>query len=431
MIANLPESLAVFVFAVVSTLLCSAYIRWRKIIAATPPGPAPLPFIGNLLDIPAHASGRTYAAWGKQYGSDLISVRSLGPLTIVVNTARAARELFDSRALIYSDRPRYAMVDLMGWDFNSSLMPYGNRWRISRRMTHQFMHANAAKAYQPLLASKARVLLDTLRRDPGAFRESLSQSAYTTSIAMSIAYAYDVRPGYDQYAAISVKAVEKLSDVLFPGAMVVNAFPILTRLPSWFPGTGFQTYANEARSYTTLMREATLAYVQKEMSSGTAKPSMALTMIEANDANDGGEEGMSYVRDVAAMAYAGMRSSRHLPLATLSAITTFVLAMVLHPAVQRRAQAKVDAVVGRDRLPTFDDRAALPYVEAVCREVLRWNPVTPLGVARRVMQDDEYDGHLIPAGSTLHYNTWGILHDPDVYPDPESFQPERFLNADG
>ncbi|KAI0309928.1 cytochrome P450 [Amylostereum chailletii] len=374
MIANL-ESLAVFAVAIASTLLCSAYIRWRKIIAATPPGPAPLPLVGNLLDLPARAPEKKYAAWGREYGSDLISVRALGPLTIVVNTAKAARELFEKRAFNYSDRPYYVMIDLMGWDFNSAFTPYGNKWRTSRRMMHQFMHLNASKAYHPLLASKARALLDDLQRDPDTFRESLSQ--YSASIAMSIAYAYDVRRGHDQYASISEKAFAKLSRTTSPGAVIANAFPIRNDPPP------------------VLVPRHRLPG-----SSGTAKPSMALTMIEANEANEGGEEGMRYVRDVAAMAYGAGSDT------TLSTITTFVLAMVLHPAVQQRAQAELDAVIGRDRLPAFDDRAALPYIGAVCREVLRWKPVTPLGVARRAMQDDEYDGYLIPAGCTLHYNTW-------------------------
>jgi cytochrome P450 len=57
----------------------------------------------------------------------------------------------------------------------------------------------------------------------------------------------------------------------------------------------------------------------------------------------------------------------------------FLLVMVLYPDVQTRAQAEIDSVVGRDRLPTFEDRASLPYVDAVVREVLRWRPIGPLG----------------------------------------------------
>ena len=54
--------------------------------------------------------------------------------------------------------------------------------------------------------------------------------------------------------------------------------------------------------------------------------------------------------------------------------------MTLHPEVQRKAQAEVDQVVGISRLPDFSDEAALPYVQAVLKEALRWHPVTPLGL---------------------------------------------------
>jgi cytochrome P450 len=57
------------------------------------------------------------------------------------------------------------------------------------------------------------------------------------------------------------------------------------------------------------------------------------------------------------------------------------LALLLSPRVQKRAQAELDLVVGRDRLPTFDDRPRLPYIEAICREVLRWQMTTPQGLS--------------------------------------------------
>jgi hypothetical protein len=55
------------------------------------------------------------------------------------------------------------------------------------------------------------------------------------------------------------------------------------------------------------------------------------------------------------------------------------LILVLFPQVQRRAQAELDVVIGRDRLPTLDDRPRLPYIEALCKELMRWNMVTPIG----------------------------------------------------
>ena len=72
--------------------------------------------------------------------------------------------------------------------------------------------------------------------------------------------------------------------------------------------------------------------------------------------------------------------------------------MTLHGEVQAKAQTEIDKVIGSDRLPTFEDRRSLPYVEAVYREVLRWRPVAPLGFPRYSTADDVYKGLYIPKG---------------------------------
>lgn len=60
---------------------------------------------------------------------------------------------------------------------------------------------------------------------------------------------------------------------------------------------------------------------------------------------------------------------------------SFFLAMLCHPGVQKKAQAEIASVVGRDRLPDFDVRDQLPYINAIIKETMRWQPVTPLGAS--------------------------------------------------
>jgi hypothetical protein len=101
-------------------------------------------------------------------------------------------------------------------------------------------------------------------------------------------------------------------------------------------------------------------------------------------------------------------------------MTFLFLALVLFPEVQRRAQAELDVVIGRDRLPTFNDRPRLPYMEAMCKELLRWQMVVPIstilsfyesrnrndrtttcqGFSRVSSKDDVYRGFFIPKGQT-------------------------------
>lgn len=87
-------------------------------------------------------------------------------------------------------------------------------------------------------------------------------------------------------------------------------------------------------------------------------------------------------------------------------LKTFLFAMSTYPEVQKKAQKELDAIVGPDRLPDFDDRSALVYVDAVIREVLRWMPVAPLGVTHTTMEDAEFCGYFLPAGTMLMANIW-------------------------
>ena len=106
---------------------------------------------------------------------------------------------------------------------------------------------------------------------------------------------------------------------------------------------------------------------------------------------------------------------------------SFFLAIVRNPEVMNKAQEELDRVVGRGRLPDFSDKENLPYIDAVVRELLRWSPPLPLGVPTRVIQDDVYQGYIIPAGTTILQNIWAICRDPKIYPDPEAFNPDRFF----
>ena len=106
--------------------------------------------------------------------------------------------------------------------------------------------------------------------------------------------------------------------------------------------------------------------------------------------------------------------------------------MIAFPEVQRRAQAEIDAVVGRDRLPTFDDAPRLPYVRAITKEIQRWRPTVPFGVPHAATEEDWYEGMYIPKGTVCIPNAWHCNHDRAVFgEDADEFRPERHLDERG
>lgn len=112
---------------------------------------------------------------------------------------------------------------------------------------------------------------------------------------------------------------------------------------------------------------------------------------------------------------------------TTNALETFLLGATLHPRVISVAQAELDAVIGSEHLPTLEDLDSLPYIDAMVKETLRWRPVTPSAVPHLNTEEDEYMGYRIPQGSIVIANLWGIHLDPEIYPEPNEFRPERWL----
>ena len=105
--------------------------------------------------------------------------------------------------------------------------------------------------------------------------------------------------------------------------------------------------------------------------------------------------------------------------------------MLHHPEVLARARNEIDIVVGRLRLPNFDDKDFLPYTRAVILETQRWRPLTPIGVCHTSTSEDWYNGMYIPKGTRMFPSMYALARDETVYPEPSLFKPERHLREDG
>lgn len=81
----------------------------------------------------------------------------------------------------------------------------------------------------------------------------------------------------------------------------------------------------------------------------------------------------------------------------------------MYPQVQQKAHQELDTVIGRERLPDIEDKDSLPYINAICKEVMRWRPVLPLGFPHRLIKEDEYKGMRIPKNSVLFPNAWYLF----------------------
>ncbi|KAF8490208.1 cytochrome P450 [Gautieria morchelliformis] len=391
--------------------------------------------------MPTQHEWKTYAEWARKYGG-LVHIKLLGQSMVIVGTADIAYELFEKRSSIYSDRTELPMVnDLMGFSWALSFIPYGAAWRRNRALMHKKFHPAAAAKYRPIQAKHTRRLLRRLCESPDNFVDHIRHSA--GAIIMELVYAINVRDKDDPYIAAAEKAMFHLSVAGNPGAFLVDVLPILKYVPEWFPGAGFRKSARLWRQDITEMNVAPFEAVKKALNAGSAIPSFTSSLLEdLNNNTTARADEEAIIRGVGSSLYAGgsdtvallpaSRIRQHTDqgiLQTVNTLHTFILAMVLSPEVQKKAQAELDAVVGPNRLPEFEDRNNLPYINAICKEIFRWHPLLPLGVAHATTQDDIYDGYFIPKGAIILANSWQILHNEAVYgPNTDDFNPERFLD---
>ncbi|KAH9070992.1 cytochrome P450 [Lactarius deliciosus] len=387
-----------------------------------PPGPKRLPVVGNLFSMPSREEWITYRKWSEESGSDIIHTDVMGSHIVILNSIKAANDLFEKRSSIYSDRPSLVAIEkLFGMDYNIGLARYGPAWRHSRREFQAYLSPADLDVYQPLEQQAVHRLLRNLLSSPDNFVQHLRHMA--GQVILSIAYGIDVLPENDPYVADAENVLRAAAIATTKEALLLDLIPWLIKMPSWFPGARYKRYAREWRPIVVGAVKTTYNKVKSELAAGTATPSVAAKLISKLD-EDPTEEDLWVARAIPGTMYLGGTDT------TVSALQTFILAMTLYPEVQRKAQIEIDQVIGNSRLPNFSDQDALPYVQAVLKEVLRWHPVTPLGVPHMVRVSDIYEGYYIPAGSIIIPNVWGMMRDPAVFAEPDRFYPERWLSAD-
>ncbi|KAG1837779.1 cytochrome P450 [Suillus subalutaceus] len=398
-LAGIPLS-----FVAVTALM--RLIKKRQNNHSLPPGPVPLPLLGNVLSIDAKEPWLTYTEWGAMYG-DLIFVRNLDEDIVVINSQHIAEDLLDKRSRIYSDRPYLATLKPYGLSINFGFIGYGDEWRLCRRLFHQTFRLESALKFYPMQIRRAREMVVNLVDDPQHYYDHFA--TFSLSVVMSTVYDYNISARDDPVVQTVIKALVPGLTLLTPErALMLKTFPFLLKLPDWCWGSSIKRSARTSTERVNQMADVPFQYVQQHMADSSFD--VQSSMVAEN------------LRRMEMQEEAFKPAFKN---ALRKAATTAIIASYETTAatVMKRAQAEIDSVIGRDRLPTFEDRASLPYIDAVVRETFRWQPVTPLGVPHATSSDDIYNGYFIPKGA-LHEMKSGT-------PDASRFMPERFIDVNG
>lgn len=416
-------------FAGLGCLLVASIIYFRKLKANggskhLPPGPKPVPVLGNIRDLQAKELWLPAMKWAKEHG-DLVYLHILGQGLVFVNSPEAASDLLDKRGAIYADKPQFTMVcDLCNCKNMVAFTPYGEQSKRQRRLMHKAFGLPRIPDYYPLMKNATTTFLSHIISSPSDYLAHVRR--YGGSLTLDVVYGYEVTSNDDSFLAMAEEAVGALANDIAStgGVWMVDLIPSLKHIPRWAEGLPGMSFKRKARVWKKMMEDFVdrpFEYVKKSLKSGTSKHSFCSTLMEDENFVQSSENFEFDLKWTANSMYSASIDT------TITTVSHFLLAMMDHPEVLKKAQQEIDAVVGQDRLPTFEDRASLPYVNAILEETWRWGVPVPLNLPHRLMEDDVYKGMHIPKGSLIFGNIWAMCRDESLYPDADTFNPERFL----
>ncbi|KAK3620601.1 hypothetical protein LTR56_023314 [Elasticomyces elasticus] len=419
-------ALAILVASGLAALLID-YARMLRLHKKMPPGPIPLPIIGNTHLLPKVKPWYYFEQLSKQFDSPVITFWIGRNPTVWINDAQSASELLEKKAAVYSSRPRMVvfaeLTDMQQSSDPNAKVPgtnlvtmyYGERWRVHRKLTHQGVGLQQVRRYRGFQNDESKLVAYDILRSPDQYVAHYER--YAASVVSIIGFNRRVSSIEDPIITEVIAVMQKAAELNVPGKefpMLFETFPWLARLsPRLFPwifkGLGRRRRGQEF--FYTLAEEAH----QKD-------PDQACYI------NDLFKEQSKYnlqKKEISSLAGnlfgAGSDTSS-------STLITFTLACCAFPEVLPKVWEELDRVVGPHRSPSWEDESKLVYTKVFTKEVFRWRSVAIIGGQPHApVSDDEWNGYHIPKGTWTQGNVWSIHHNEKDFPDPDRFNPDRYM----
>ncbi|OAX34417.1 cytochrome P450 [Rhizopogon vinicolor AM-OR11-026] len=255
--------LATSIFVLAGLSWCRKY--WNSCShLPLPPGPPSFPIVGSILSLGDPVRPWLgFDAWRSAYG-DIVYARLLNKPILVINSVEVAKDLFDGKSTTYSDRPQSIVYEPFSMDYNIGVMPYGDRWRLHRRIFHHPFRQAATSIYHTELLRSAHMMLFRFLQDPTSYASHFEM--FLSSFILPIIYDYEPKVKDDHIVHIMRRYLELVVAGLGPGAaMVMETFPFLSRLPTWFPGATFKRASVECLQAGHDVKEVPFQHIKERM----------------------------------------------------------------------------------------------------------------------------------------------------------------------
>lgn len=313
----------------------------------------------------------------------------------------------------------------MGWGLTLTFLQWGPRFKLHRRLFQAAFTQSAVKSFRPMQTYEAHKAVRSFLTSPKEWRDTTL--LLTTSVIFRIAYGQEVHTTSSRYTSMAREANNATTNGGIAGSSIVDVFPpVRYLLPSSLCKP--LKHARNSRKAIKAIHDIPWDDNMRDIEAGIAAPSFMkshwerwVSNAKAGTLQEATPEDLKGA--TAAVFIAGGNS-------TWGTILSMMLYLTKYPELQRRVREEIDLVVGPQRLPTFEDRPRLRFLEYFVYEVMRSMPLNPLVIPHRSIQDDVYEGMFIPAGTVVFANTKAMASNPNTYANPDQFDPDRYARGE-
>ena len=390
-----------------------------------PPGPFPLPIIGNAHKLAAETRHLDLMAMEKIYGH-VFRLYLGSQLVVVVSGQDAIKEVLVRKSAEFAGRPRFYTAEVYSQGQAIGFADYSNQWRLHNKIT-----VSALKMYVNQVLKQGKVINEELDHllervgsrngQPQDITKGISLAVMNVICALVFGSKYGINdPEVVRFLEMTKGVVKTLSS-----GSVVDVFPWL----SFIPFNSIKTLKQSCKEREELIGKIYWEHVEanRVQNPQDLTDAMLKAKMEAVKDNASIKELLTdkqLILTISEMFIAGMET-------TSGSLCWALLYLIHNPKIQDLLHQELDHVIGPNRLPDLKDEKSLPLLQATIAETLRLSTPGPLAIPHKATVDTTLQGYQIAKETVVLVNLWSLHHDPDLWDAPNEFKPQRFLDEDG
>ncbi|XP_054974987.1 cytochrome P450 2C19-like isoform X1 [Sorex araneus] len=415
--------LLVFLVLCISCCLLLSFWKQSSLKGRLPPGPTPLPIIGNILQIDVKNVSKSLSNLSKVYGPVFTVYLGIKP-TVVLHGYETVKEALIDFGEEFSARGSFPLADRTT-NGNGIINSNGKKWKDIRRFSLMTLRnfGMGKRSIENRVQEEAHCLVEELRKtnaspcDPTFI---LGCAPCNVICSVIFQHRFDYRDPH--FLSLMEKFNENFRILNSLWLQLCNTFPVLI---DYFPGSHNKVIKN-TEFFKNYVLEKTKEH-QASLDTNNPRDFIDCFLIKMQEEKHDKDLEFTFENltiTAADLFVAGTET-------TSTTLRYALLLLLKHPEVMAKAQEEIERVIGRHRSPCMQDRSNMPYMDALVHEVQRFIDLVPLNLPHAVTRDIKFRNYIIPKGTTIITSLTSVLHDEREFPNAKMFDPGHFLDESG